>query len=121
MGRCHPQLLYHEEAEILNSDEQRPSGGSLDDRCSLLDRITASGCFYGRAAAGRTLAAGAGAGTDIGIVALLGRPLKGIIGGVRGQRPDAGEPPAIATEGAHVASSKCAASLICDECLQPFA
>src|SRR2546423_7804749 len=107
--------------QTFNNNEHRPSSEVPEGRCSLLDRITASGCFYGRAAAGRTLAAGAGAGTDIGIVALLGRPLKGIIGGVRGQRLDAGELPAIATEGAHVASSKCAASLIGDECLHSFA
>ena len=116
----YPQPLYHEEAEILINNEHRPSSEVPEGRCSLLDRITVSGCFYGRAATGRTLAA-AGAGTNIGVVALLGRPLKGIIGGVRGQRLDAGELPAIATEGVHVASSKCAAPLIGDECLHSFA
>ena len=77
----YPQPLYHEEAEILINNEHRPSGTLLEGWCSLLDRITASGCFYGRAATGRTLAA-AGAGTNIGVVALLGGPLKGIIGRV---------------------------------------
>lgn len=105
---------------MLINNKHRSSSEVPEGRCLLLDQLTASGCFYGRAAAGRTLAT-AGAGTDIGVVALLGRALKGIIGGVRSQRLDAAELPAIATEGVHVASSKCAAPLIGDECLHPFA
>ena len=75
----YPQPLYHEETEILTNNKHRPSSEVLEGRCLLLDRITASGCFYGRAATRCTLAA-AGAGTNIGVVALLGGPLKGIIG-----------------------------------------